>query len=143
MPQSDLFSKPGYLFRRAQQIAVAVFMDECRGQGVTPVQYAVLQALKSNPGLDQISLAQIVALDRSTLGDVATRLADRGLIHRHPGPEDRRTKLLYLSDRGEALLGQVDQAVERSQARILAPLSDDEGRALLSLLTKLVEGHRD
>lgn len=141
MVQTDLFSKPGYLLRRAQQIAVAIFMEECRERGVTPVQYAVLRALKTNPGLDQISLAQIVALDRSTLGDVATRLAERGLIHRHPGPQDRRTKLLYLSNEGETLLDNVDAAVERAQDRLLSPLSADESATLLSLLAKLVKGH--
>ena len=33
-----VYTKPGYLFRRMQQIAVAIFVEECRAHDLTPVQ---------------------------------------------------------------------------------------------------------
>ena len=36
-----VYTTPGYLFRRMQQIAVAIFVEECKAYDLTPVQYAV------------------------------------------------------------------------------------------------------
>src|ERR1700722_20277307 len=39
-----VYTAPGYLFRRMQQIAVAIFIEECKAFDLTPVQYAALIA---------------------------------------------------------------------------------------------------
>ena len=44
-----VYTAPGYLFRRMQQIAVAIFMEECRARDLTPVQYAALIANEPGP----------------------------------------------------------------------------------------------
>mgnify|MGYP000750607658 CR=1 FL=1 len=54
--------------RRFQQIAVAVFMEETQSLGVTPVQYAVLQALANTPDVDQRSLARLLGFGRDIKG---------------------------------------------------------------------------
>ena len=48
-----VYTKPGYLFRRMQQIAVAIFVEECRAYDLTPVQYAALVAIPDQGGDDQ------------------------------------------------------------------------------------------
>ena len=133
--------KPGHLIRRAQQIAVAVFMDECGRFDVTPVQYAALAAIGAQPDIDATRLAQLIALDRSTTGSVLERLEAKALVQRNPSPEDRRIKLLRLSDSGRALLREVEAAVERAQRRIVAPLRPDERKTFLRLLARLVESN--
>jgi DNA-binding MarR family transcriptional regulator len=71
---------PGHLARRFQQIAVAVFLAEVGEAGfdLTPVQYAALAAIKTNPGIDQVSLAGLIAYDRTTITGVLDRLAQKG-----------------------------------------------------------------
>ena len=71
--------RPGHLIRRAQQIAVAIFMDECAGFDLTPVQYAALAAIAANRDIDATRLSYLVALDRSTIGTVLERLEAKGL----------------------------------------------------------------
>ena len=71
---------PGHLIRRAQQIAVAIFMEECAAYDLTPVQYAALVAIRENPGTDATRLSSLIALDRSTLGNVLERLEARKLV---------------------------------------------------------------
>lgn len=134
---------PGHLIRRAQQIAVSIFLAECRQPPVTPIQYAILKVLSGEAGLDQISLAHKVALDRSTLADVAKRLEAKGLLIRAASPNDRRQKLLSLSDQGRAVLQAVEPAVERTQDRILAPLTPEERHSFLGLLNKLVDNNNE
>lgn len=135
----DLYKMPGHLIRRAQQIAVSIFTDECRDFGITPVQFAILWAVRDHPGLDQITLANLVALDRSNTGDVVARLVEKGLIRREAGNTDRRTKLLQLTQDGEALLEAMRKAVTAAQERMLAPLADEEREVFLGLLAKIVD----
>ncbi|MHA1537700.1 MAG: MarR family winged helix-turn-helix transcriptional regulator [Alphaproteobacteria bacterium] len=130
---------PGHLIRRAQQIAVSIFSEEFSEFGITPVQYALLWTVREHPGIEQISLANLVAFDRSNTGDVLARLGDKGLIRRVAGDTDRRTKQVYLTGAGERILEAVEAAVETSQARILAPLDAGERKIFTTLLAKLVD----
>ena len=72
-----VYTAPGYLFRRMQQIAVAMFVEECRAFDLTPVQYASLIAIHTHPGIDATRLSAVIAFDRSTLGSVIERLEVR------------------------------------------------------------------
>ena len=139
MVVDDVYGKPGHLIRRAQQIAVAIFIDECRHLDLTPVQYAALVATRDMPGLDATRLSEVIAYDRSTLGGVIERLEEKRWIERRPSPGDKRVKLLHLTAAGQRLLEQAEPSVRRAQDRILQPLGEADRRTLMRLLTDLVE----
>ncbi|GAC1501381.1 MAG: MarR family transcriptional regulator [Bradyrhizobium sp.] len=134
-----VYTKPGYLFRRMQQIAVAIFVEECRAYGLTPVQFAALVAIHTHPGIDATRLSAVIAFDRSTLGNVIERLEAKAYIERQPSREDKRVKLVYLTGSGAALLDDIMPAVDRAQARMLEPLAPADRQTLMALLTQLVE----
>ena len=135
---ADLGELPGHYIRRLQQIAVAIFLQEAEASGVTPVQYAALQTVANQPGIDQRSLAGAVGLDTSTVASVIDRLETRGLLARSLSPDDRRVRLLALTAEGEAVLAQVQPAMQRTQERILAPLSKSERADFMRMLRTLV-----
>jgi DNA-binding MarR family transcriptional regulator len=142
MTQSfDFAQAPGHLIRRAHQIAVALFMTELSGEDVTPVQFAVLNAVMDTPGIDQVTLAGRVAFDAATSGSVIGRLETKGWIRREPDHADRRRKILWLTSAGHDATVQMKQAVERVQANLLAPLSSQDAQTLTALLGKVVTGH--
>jgi DNA-binding MarR family transcriptional regulator len=132
-----IYGMPGHLIRRAHQIGVSLFMECTKLYNLTPIQYATLTVADSYPGIDQGTLAGMVAFDRSTIGDVIQRLEQRGLLRRENG-EDRRTKLVFLTEEGGKVIEAMDELVLESQIRILQPLSDGEQVILLLLLSKLV-----
>jgi DNA-binding MarR family transcriptional regulator len=134
-----VYAAPGYLFRRMQQIAVSIFMEECKAFDLTPVQYAALIAIHTHPGIDATRLSAVIAFDRSTLGSVIERLQAKDFVERKPAPEDKRIKLLYLTKPGAAILRDIIPAVERAQARMLEPLKPTERKALLGLMSQLVD----
>lgn len=142
---NGLSLKPGHLARRFQQIAVAVFHAEvsAAGSDLTPVQYSVLTALKAHPGVDQATLAGLIAFDRTTIGGVVDRLAQRGLLIRRPHPSDRRARTLEISPEGTALLERIEPAVQEAQRVMLSGLDGDEAAEFLRLLKKAVEGCND
>src|SRR5262245_19303148 len=140
MPKDDrrIYDKPGHLIRRLQQISLALFMDETKGFEITPVQYSAILAIDNHPGIDQTALCNIIAFDRSTIGDVVTRLERKKLIKRTLGSNDRRTKLLYITAAGRKLIDDIEPAVLSTQKRILEPLTLSERSALMRMLKKLV-----
>lgn len=139
MPKSFEFQHaPGHLIRRAHQLAVAIFMEETAGFDVTPVQFAILNALIDDPGEDQVTLAAKVAFDAATFGSVIGRLEAKGWVRREPDTADRRRKLLWITPEGEAAARQMKRAVSKVQSRIVGPLEAAEREQLLVLLDKLV-----
>jgi DNA-binding MarR family transcriptional regulator len=139
----DFRQAPGHLIRRAHQVAVAIFMEETAPFDVTPVQFAILNALLADPGEDQVTLARKVAFDAATFGSVITRLEARGWVRREADGSDRRRKLLWVTDEGAAAAQQLRRPVGKVQSRILAPLEAAEREQLLALLDRLVAGHQD
>ena len=113
-------------------------MEEAAAFDVTPVQFAILNALLTQPGEDQITLAGRVALDAATLGAVVARLHARGLVRRESDPGDRRRKLLWLTPQGQTLAEQLIAPARRVQERLMAPLSPEDQVLLVQLLERLV-----
>jgi DNA-binding MarR family transcriptional regulator len=139
----DLESLPGHYIRRLQQIAVAVFLQETEPFGVTPVQFAALQAVHNAPGVDQRTLARSIGFDTSTTAGVVDRLESRALLQRNASVEDRRVRRLTLTPEGEALLAQVIPAMERAQVRMLDPLGPADRAEFMRLLRLLVNANND
>ncbi len=129
---------PGHLIRRLHQLSTHVFQQRMREAGfdLTPVQFAALDALRRNPGVDQASLAHAVPKDKATMGAVADRLEQKGLVRRTVSTRDKRARELTLTDAGEALLSAALPVVEQLQRETLPGLSDDEYRQFILLATK-------
>jgi MarR family transcriptional regulator, lower aerobic nicotinate degradation pathway regulator len=133
-----IVSRPGHLIRRLQQIAVAIFMAETKRFNITPVQYSALLAIEIHPGIDQITLVNIIAFDRSTIGNVVGRLEGKRWIKRVAGASDRRTKRLTITEKGRRVLREIDASVEAAQRLILAPLRAAERPVFMGMLQRLV-----
>lgn len=138
----DLQATPGHLIRRAQQIAVSIFTEQLSSADITPVQFAILNALLGSPGIDQVSLAKRVAFDPATSGSVIGRLEAKGWVVRQADPNDRRRKLLVVTPAGVQALGLIQADVARIQEKILSPLTPQEQRQFVQLLSRLVQGHQ-
>lgn len=134
----DIDLQPGHAIRRLHQISVGVFLQELAELGITPVQYGALQAVANQPGIDQRTLARAIALDASTTGGVVDRLEARGWLERRMSPDDRRTRLLYLTAAGEQGLSDAVPGMLRAQDQILAPLTARQREEFMRLLLILV-----
>jgi DNA-binding MarR family transcriptional regulator len=139
-----LFRRPGFLVRRLHQIYVSLYLQECQQFGTTPVQSSVLQVLLLKPGLDQISLANEIGLDRTTASDVLTRLAKRGLIERKAADEDRRLKRAYLTVAGTKMVSDMQSALEAAHGRLIQALPSEAAREdFINKLILLIESNND
>ena len=78
---SEIYTMPGHLIRRLQQISISVFTERMKalGHDLTAPQFATLAVLSQSPGIDQATLAGLIAHDRPTIGGVVERLEAKGL----------------------------------------------------------------
>ena len=131
---------PGHLARRFQQIAVAVFLAEVESAGfdLTPVQYAALATISTNPAIDQITLAGLIAYDRTTITGVVDRLVQKDLVVRETSSRDRRARELTITDEGRKILRKITPAVEEAQRIMLRGLTEKEAADLMRLLRKAI-----
>jgi MarR family transcriptional regulator, temperature-dependent positive regulator of motility len=128
----------GHLIRRLHQQSMQVFQTQTQAAGfdLTPVQFAALNAIALQPGIDQASLATTISFDRATIGGVIDRLERKGLVQRVVSAQDRRARQLHITPEGEQLLAACRPVVKALQADILASLSPAEREVFLELAHK-------
>lgn len=102
--------------------------------GLTPPQARAVLFLDQPAPMR--SIATHLACDASNVTGLADRLQEMGVVERVPG-EDRRVKLLMLTDRGAALRAEVVDRVARGST-VTARLTGEERQQLSTLLDKLL-----
>lgn len=113
-----------------------MFAESCAGVDITPTQYGILTVIKHSEGIDQISAARLLGLDRSTTMLVVRLLETRGLIVKTPGSIDKRKNSLRLTAAGQALWEQCNDLLNGLKDTLLEPFSPDEREAFTYLLNK-------
>jgi MarR family transcriptional regulator, temperature-dependent positive regulator of motility len=136
----DRLEMAGHLIRRLHQQSTQIFQAQVQAAGLdlTSVQFAALDAIALQPGIDQASLAATISFDRATIGGVIDRLEHKGLVRRVVSAHDRRARQLHLTPEGEQLLVASRPVVEALQGSILASLSSEERTAFLTLAHKVL-----
>lgn len=133
-----LQERPGFLIRRLHQIHVALFMEECAAENITPVQYSILSALDHLGSTEQIVLSRAVGLDTTNVADVLARLERQRFVRRRVSQHDKRMKAVTLTAAGRTLLKRVDASAARAHERTLAALGPKEQERFMQDLLKLV-----
>lgn len=131
----EVASMVGHLLRRAHQVHHAVWAEEVGGV-LTPPQFAALEAVAEagDAGVDQATVGQAAALDRSTAAGVVQRLQEQCWITRTADPQDGRRRLLRATAPALLALTALQGPVQRVQQRLLAALSADQRQDLARLL---------
>ena len=134
----DMSEMAGHLIRRLQQQSTQIFQAQTQAAGLdlTSVQFAALDTIARQSGIDQATLAATISFDRATIGGVIDRLEQKGLVQRVVSEQDRRARQLHLTPEGAQLLAASRPVVEALQAEILAPLSAAERATFLALAHK-------
>jgi DNA-binding MarR family transcriptional regulator len=122
--------------RQASRAVSRLYDDEMRGIGLRTTQYSLLRYLQHLGTVRQRDLGELTSLDETTLTRNLRPLLDAGWISIDPG-EDRREKLVHLTDAGAAKLTQARPAWERAQQRLRSRLPEADWDKLLAVLPDL------
>jgi DNA-binding MarR family transcriptional regulator len=137
----EIYKRPGFILKRIHQIAMALFLEECKRFGITPSQYQAQCAIHEYHGMAQSALGRLIGQDRSTIGLVVKLLLDRGLIRTTVNLSDRRSVSLTLEDAAKQMLRSVTPSAWRQRYKLLAPLPKERRDFFLALLTVLLDAH--
>ena len=140
-PPWPLSERPGFLARRLHQIHVSLFAELCAEFRITPLQYSLLSRLAEIGEADQTTLANAVALDRTTTTGALKRLAARGYIRRATSVSDRRAQQCGLTPEGRALHAAMEAAARAAHEATVSALSPDEQAMLVQLMKKITAVH--
>ena len=105
--------------------------------GLSPREQCVLiKALEADR--TQIQLAELCQLDKTTMVVTVDKLEKRGLVERRPAPNDRRARIIAVTDAGRRLAEDGDDLVQGIFADVLDSLPDDERDVFARALRRLV-----
>ena len=130
----------GHLIRRLNQQSTSIFAQRTQEAGfdLTPVQFASLDAIYTHPGSDQAHIAEVIGYDRATIGGVMERLLKKGWIRRVVNAQDRRSRELSLTARGNKVRLELLPIVQDLQKELLKPMSSEKQEALIKLIRQVV-----
>jgi MarR family transcriptional regulator for hemolysin len=127
------------LLNQASYALATKMTQELAAVGITPREYCVL--MKSLPGeLTQNRVAELAALDRTTMVVTVDALEQAGLAERRPSDTDRRARIIAVTSAGRRVVARADAIVAGIYDEILGELPDTEREPFVAALTRLVEG---
>ncbi|MEU6877006.1 MarR family transcriptional regulator [Streptomyces sp. NPDC046712] len=134
-----LHADSGYLLYRLGLRSGQLFNAFLQESGVRLRHYAVLRFLATSDGALQRELSTRLGYDPSAIVGLVDDLEKLGFAERRPAPDDRRSRIVVLTDDGRAFLRDTDEAGTRVTNELLAPLDPPEREVLHALLLRLAE----
>lgn len=130
----------GHLIRRLHQKSTQIFMKrmQAAGNDLTPVQFAALDAIRSNPGIDQAGVAALIAYDRATIGGVIDRLEQKGLVARAVSQRDRRAREVSLTPAGKQAFEGLLPVIRDLQDEIMEGIDPKRRLEFLAMARELI-----
>lgn len=132
-----LTSDAGFLLARAGGKAIRSLNRALEPYRLRSRHYTVLMAVTERGGLSQRELGELLGIDPSAVVALIDDLSAAGFVRRDPHPEDRRTRLVMLTDAGREAFTQVTELAAGMEDALLAPLTPQERQTLVGLLRRI------
>jgi DNA-binding MarR family transcriptional regulator len=123
--------------RRAARLVTRRYEDALRPVDLTASQFTILQALRGGRAVPQGMLAEILGFEQTTMTRLVALMQKRALLGVRPDPNDKRGRLLTISDEGLALYQQALPLWQQAQAMTLGRMPQDEWHGVRKALNTL------
>ncbi|WP_199431931.1 MarR family winged helix-turn-helix transcriptional regulator [Qaidamihabitans albus] len=135
---SDLPSgEIGYLLARAGGRAIRNLNRALEPFGLRSRHYTVLAASAAHGGLSQRELGGVLGVDPSAVVALVDDLERAGLVRREPHPDDRRTRLVAVTEQGATTLAEARELAGQVDTELLDALTVAERQTLEKLLRRI------
>ncbi len=147
--KDDPDSSTGFLISDVSRLLRRVYDRHVEPLGLTRSQWRVLVHVYRREGVSQTALAQILEIEKPTLGRLVDRLEHKGWVERRVDDRDQRARRLVITERARPLIDQMEELAEVVHADALDGVADDETdqlhRTLMTVksnLLRLLNGDR-
>lgn len=134
---TGLASQVGFNLRFAQAAVWSDLVATLEPFDLRPHHYAALLIIAESAGCKQQDIGEALGLYRSNLVAVIDELFGRGLIHRAVNPDDRRSYLLSLTDKGVAFMPSINAAHGQHLDRVTKAIGPHDSALLVEMLYRL------
>lgn len=121
---------------------VAAEQPVLAAHGLSMWGYIVLSALDRSPIRTQAALAEAIGADKTRIIPTLDELQEHGFIERIPDPDDRRARLLEITESGRSSKNAAQAAIQRGEERWLGQLTASDRDAFLRALRQLTARSR-
>jgi DNA-binding MarR family transcriptional regulator len=133
--REDLSRNFGFILNDVARLLRTAFDRRVKSLGLTRSQWWVLNHLYRNDGITQSELADILEVERATLGRLLDRLETKGWVRREGHADDRRAKRVFLTEEVEPALKAMRAAAAELRRDALSGISaEDQSRFVDALL---------
>jgi MarR family transcriptional regulator for hemolysin len=124
----------GFILHDVARLLRKRFDQRARALGLSRSQWQVLAHLSRHEGINQSGLAEILEIENITLGRLVDRMAEAGWLERRPDPNDRRARLLFMTEKVAPVMEQMRALAEETRNEALDGLPPDQRETLVDLL---------
>ena len=108
-----------------------------REKGVGTAEIDLIHALRHNPGCTQAALAEILHADKAAIARRTKNLEGKGYLVRRSDPQDRRSQLLYPTEKAESLKASKAEIEAAFYEYLTSALTPQEASGFAAALNKL------
>lgn len=134
MFREDLSRNYGFLISDVARLMRTTYDRRVRELGLTRSQWWVLTLLFRNDGVTQSELAELLEIERPTLGRLLDRLEAKGWVRREHDSRDRRAWRVHLTDAVEPAMRKLRKVASELRSDALAGLSAQERERFVDTL---------
>lgn len=116
----------GFVINAVARKFSQLFNTRFKAFDITSEQWAILSKLIEHNGISQRELSSIVEKDPNNITRLLDQLEKKGLVKRANHPSDRRSYVLYVTERGEQLISQLKPFDQQLATELLACLTIEE-----------------
>lgn len=119
--------------REAEKLVLVSLREE----GVGTAEIDLIHALRHNPGCTQAKLSEILHADKAAIARRTKNLEAKGYLIRTDAPKDRRSQLLYPTEKAEKLKSSKEEIESSFYEYLTSALTEIEADTFAELLDKL------
>ena len=108
-----------------------------REEGVGTAEIDLIHALRHAPGCTQAKLAELLHADKAAIARRTKNLEAKGFLVRRDDPDDRRSQLLYPTEKAEAMRSSKAEIESSFYEYLTSALTGEEAASFAALLDKL------
>jgi MarR family transcriptional regulator, transcriptional regulator for hemolysin len=137
MFREDLSRNFGFILNDVARLMRTTFDRRVKSLGLTRSQWWVLLHLFRNDGITQTELADILEIEKATLGRLIDRLETKKWVRREEAMNDRRAKRVFLTEEIEPAMAAMRAAAAELRRDALAGLSAEEKEFFVDTLLRV------
>ena len=108
-----------------------------REEGVGTAEIDLIHALRHNPGCTQAKLSELLHADKAAVARRTKNLEAKGFLVRSADPDDRRSQLLYPTEKADAMKSSKAEIEASFYEYLLSALTEEEAETFAALLNRL------